>query len=361
MLPALPPASKAPSELPDLEAMWAEMQAAPAIVQPSNFWTELNELNLRQLDEAGLAHFKRTINQNYFGWIPHTLRDDQLHAVLRGWLRHPAPAVLGARLGDVAGLEAGPDRANPFEHWRPRRIYATFLALLWEEVRRRDHRGILERLDEPQLGDPIVASYRGRQISQDLCNSVHELYSMVDALPGGTPGGTGVLELGSGYGRVAWAFLREFPGVRYIVCDIPPALGVAQWYLTSLFPERRTFRFRHFDSHAEVADELAAAQIAFLTPNQLEILEPLGVGLFVNISSLHEMRPEQIVHYLGQVDRHCAGSFYTKQWQSWSNADDGVTIKREDYPIPAHWETVYSRDHPIQTAFFEALYRVPDK
>jgi len=31
-----------------------------------------------------------------------------------------------------------------------------------------------------------------------------------------------VLELGGGYGRVAWAFLEEFPRAPYILYDIPP-------------------------------------------------------------------------------------------------------------------------------------------
>lgn len=338
--------------------MWAEMEEAPDIVQPSSFWQEFNDCNLRQLDEAGFERFKRTINQNYFGWVPNGIRDDQLRALLRGWVRRPTSAVLSARLCDVSTLEAGLGRTNPFKHRSGRRIHSLFLALLWETVRSGDHRAILNRLEEPELGDPVVADYQGRSISQDLCNSVHELYSMVDALPGAAPPRTGMLELGSGYGRVAWVFLQEFPQVRYVLCDIPPALAVAQRYLTTLFPDRRIFRFRHFDSHDEVAEELAQAQIAFLTPNQLEILEPLGVGLFVNISSLHEMRPEQIEYYLGQVDRHCAGSFYTKQWKRSVNRADGLVINREDYPIPAAWEMIYSRNHPIQTAFFEALYRV---
>jgi putative sugar O-methyltransferase len=344
--------------LPDLAGMWEEMARAPAIVQPSRFWEALNERNMSQLDDAGFARFKRTVNQNYFSWVPHALDDEQLHQVIKGWLRHPEPRVLSARLGDVSTLEAGADRVNPFEAASARRIHALFLALLWEYVRRRDARGILTRLEEPTLGDPIVATYRGRRISQDLSNSVLELYSATAALPDNTPGAGGVLELGGGYGRVAWVFLEEFPQARYILCDIPPALAIAQQYLTTLFPARRTFRFRHFDHHDEVAEELAQAQIAFLTPNQLAILEPLGVDLFVNISSLHEMRPPQIAHYLGQVDRHTAGCFYTKQWQHWHNPDDGVDIRREDYPIPPHWDVVYSRRHPVQPAFFDALYRV---
>jgi putative sugar O-methyltransferase len=334
--------------------MWDEMQNAPAIVQPSNFWSSLNDRNLRQLDDAGFSHFKRTVNLFYFNWTPNGIRNDQFRALLKAWLRHPEVRAFSARLGDVSGL----DTDGPFRLARARRVHAVFLGLLWEYVRRRDRRGILARLDEPLLGDPVTATYRGRRISQDLCNSVHELYSATAALPDGTPGPGGVLELGGGYGRVAWVFLEEFPQTRYILCDIPPALGIAQQYLTTLFPERRIFRFRHFDSGAEVADELGAAQIAFLTPNQLELLDPLGVDLFINISSLHEMRRDQIAHYLGQVDRHCAGSFYTKQWKSWHNPDDDVLIRREDYPIPGHWDVVYSRDHPIQTAFFHALYQV---
>lgn len=338
--------------------MWAEMEEAPEIVRPSDYWRTLNELNVSQLDDAGFARFKRTVNQNYFSWVPCSIRDDQLHALLRAWARHPTPAVLSARLSDVSKLEAGEGRSNPLTRRRARWIHTVFLALLWECVRRADHRGILDRLEEPELGEPVTATYRGRRISQDLCNSVHELYSIVDVLPGGAPGGSGVLELGSGYGRVAWAFLREFPGLRYILCDIPPALAVAQRYLTTLFPDRRVFRFRHFGDAGEVLDELEQAEIAFLTPNQLEPLPPLGVGVFVNISSLHEMRPEQIEHYLHAVDRHTDGFFYTKQWQRSVNPHDELVVERDDYPIPPHWQTVYSRDHEIQTAFFEALYRV---
>ena len=345
-----------PTELADLPAMWAEMERAPAIVQPSDFWRSLNERNTRQLDDLGFARFKRTVNQNYFNWVPHTLRDDQLRAMVKHALHRPRPQVLTAKLGDVSTLEVGDERANPFDSGRARRVHALFLALLWEYVRRDDHRGILDRLEEPLLGDPVTATYRGRRISQDLCNSVHELYSATAALPATGP--RSVLELGGGYGRVAWAFLEEFPETQYLMVDIPPALGVAQQYLTTLFPDRPAFRFRHFGAPDEVADELAAAQLVFLTPNQLEILDPLGVDLFINISSLHEMRPEQIAHYLGQVDRHTAGFFYTKQWQRWHNEADDVVIAREDYPIPPSWRLERSRAHPIQRAFFEELYDV---
>ncbi|HUR86500.1 MAG TPA: putative sugar O-methyltransferase [Solirubrobacteraceae bacterium] len=352
----MPPRPESSPALTGVDAMWAEMEQAGEIVQPSDFWRALNDRNTRQLDDEGFARFKRTVNQNYFGWIPHTPLDDQLLAVATSWLRRPSAAVLSARLGDVSTLEAGPERVNPFTSARARRIHGLFLALLWEHVRRVDRRDILLRLEEPELGDPVVATHRGRRISQDLCNSVHELYCATAALPENRPGPGGVLELGGGYGRVAWVFLEEFPQTRYILCDIPPALAIAQEYLTTLFPGRRTFRFRHFEHEAEIAGELAEAQIAFLTPNQLSMLDPLGVSLFVNISSLHEMRPEQIAHYLGLAGRHTDGFFYSKQWNRWHNPDDDVVVDRASYPIPPSWRTVYERTHPIQRAFFHGLY-----
>jgi len=347
--------------LPDLEAMVAEIEQAPEIVRPSAYWEFLNGLNLAQLGDSGFERFKRTVNQNYFNWPTRHLRDEQFRAVARHWLRRPAPRIFSARLADAGAIEVGGDREEMLQSRSSRLAYAVYVALFWERVRAVDRLRLLDALEEPELGAPVSVLYRGRRISQDLCNSVLEFYSVADALPSGALDGSRILELGPGYGRVAWVYLTAVPGCRYVLCDIPPALAVAQEYLTRLFPDRRAFRFRHFDSHAEVAAELDDAELAFLTPNQLDLIDPAGATLFLNISSLHEMRPDQIAHYIGQVGRHTApgGWFYSKQWIRSLNPHDNLVIERDDYPIPPEWETVYDRRHPVQRQFFEALYRLP--
>jgi putative sugar O-methyltransferase len=332
--------------------MVAELQRAPAIYRPSAYWVELNEANLAMLSGEGFPTFKRTINRNYFMWVPRSPRNEHFRVVARDWFgRRRSLAPFGASLTDTSAIDFIP-------HTLQRRTHAVFLALLWEYVRARDSRRLLEGTDEPALGNPITVSYRGRRISQDLCNSAHEVLSMLEAFPGAHRPRC-VVELGGGYGRVAWLMLHAFPSVRYILVDIPPALAVAQRYLTTLFPERRTFRFRPFvqSEVAAVEQEIQSTEIAFLTPNQLDLLSPLGADLFVNISSLHEMRRDQIAHYVSTIDRHCDGCFYTKQWQSSVNVADNLVIKRDEYPIPAHWKLQYSRNHPLQVKFFEALYR----
>ncbi len=334
-----------------LQAMLEEIRQAPEIVQPSRFWEYLTELNLRQLADDGFAEFKRTINRNYFQFQLADPRSRQYRAVARAWLRQPRAAVFGARLAERLTFPGGIGRIVG------NRTTALYMALLWEYVHRRDRRGVLEQLEEPLLGHPVYIDYRGRRVSEDLCNSVLELTAITDAVPADEPIRS-VIELGAGYGRVAWAFLSVLPGVRYVLVDIPPALAIAEQYLSMLFADRPLFGFRHFDNYADVAEELQAAQIVFLTPNQLDLLPPQQADLFVNISSLHEMRPEQIKHYFAAIETHCTGHFYTKQWQRSVNEHDGMVVSHDDYPLPTGWQVVFDRQHPVQVEFFEALYRL---
>jgi hypothetical protein len=166
------------------------------------------------------------------------------------------------------------------------------------------------------------------------------------------------MELGGGYGRTAFVFLTLLPGVRYQLVDIPPALYVAERYLSSLFADRRIFRYRAFSDYAEVREEVEAADVAFFLPTQLEKLPATSVDLFVNISSLHEMRLEQIEYYFDQIDRLTRGLFYLKQWKVSKIPAENVVIREEDYPVRKHWSQIYWRECAVQTRFFEALLEV---
>lgn len=59
----------------DLPEMVSALCSAPEIHQPSHFWKKYAQLNLQQLQEAGLDNFKRTINQNYFNWVGGDLKE----------------------------------------------------------------------------------------------------------------------------------------------------------------------------------------------------------------------------------------------------------------------------------------------
>ncbi len=215
----------------------------------------------------------------------------------------------------------------------------------------------LTTIEEPSVGNPFAIGYRGVQTSQDLCNSVHEYYhsSAADARDGRR---FDIAELGSGYGRLAYVCLRALAGATYTLIDIPPALNVAQEYLTRVFPGERVFQYRPFSDFAAVRDEFQDTRIRFLAAHQIELVPPKTFDLFVNISSLHEMSWAQIENYLRQIDRTCRGHFYTKQWRVSQASINGVVVGEHDYPIPTGWRQVFHQRHPIQRKFFEALYQV---
>jgi len=128
-------------------------------------------------------------------------------------------------------------------------------------------------------------------------------------------------------------------------------------YLPSVLPDRTVFRYRPFKDYGEVKQDFENAEIAFLLPSQLELLPDDSADLSINISSLHEMKPEQIRYYLKEISRLTKLYFYMKEWKVSKIPFENVIVKEEDYAIPEGWQQLYWRTCKVQTLFFEALFK----
>jgi putative sugar O-methyltransferase len=331
-----------------LEEMFEGLRGAPPEVLPSKYWEELNKTNVEQLASHGYGTFKRTLALNYFTFLV-SRKDVQL-----GFLQSHLPVHVVGRCA-VASLLRG---SHPGLSWKQSVLYSYLTLLLWEFARRTLPEGTMDGLTEPDEGGPFSIYRGGRLVSQDLANSALEVYAMRD--PGAHDNGSEtVLELGAGYGRTAFAYLALNPAVRrYIIVDIPPALYVAERYLTSQLKGKRIFAYRPFSAYAEISTEFESSEIAFLLPNQLSLLPAKSIDLFVNISSLHEMRMDQIAYYFGEIDRLTRGLFYFKEWKVSTIPYENVEIRETDYPVKNTWHRIYHRECKVQTHFFEALYRL---
>ena len=331
-----------------IDEMFRCLEGGPEVYLPSKFWQQLNAQNIAQLESAGMANVKRTLAQNYFTWVvgmrSPLFRHLSRITSWRDWLRvlNGLPAY-----SRESGLGL-------------RRFYElhVFSRLVWRLAVRHDSQKLLDRIGEPEFGNPFRIRFGDRLISQDLANSLMELYSITEARTPSAEERFTVCELGAGYGRSAYMFLSAFANCKYIIVDIPPALYVSQEYLATVLPDRRVMRFRNFSSFEEVAQEFEQADIAFLLPHQAEQLAAKSIDYFVNISSFHEMTFSQIEAYFDLVDRLTRGHFYMKQWRSFNNARDGITIKQADYPYRAGWKQLYTRTPPSHPLFFETLFQI---
>jgi putative sugar O-methyltransferase len=330
-----------------IDAMFADLSRGDLRARPSRYWEELNKLNLTQIANNGYANFKRTIALNYFTWTTMFPWNSQIAFLVRFSPYRRTGAIIWQALIDRDTAIVG----------RMRRIaYDLISLLLWEYILRAELPAELVSLREPADGNPLVVFPRpGMGVTQDLGNSILEYQSFRDVLPARPT----VLELGAGYGRNAYVILKDQPNVKLIVVDIPPALWIAERYLSSIFPEKTVFKFREFADFGEVIDEFERADIVFLLSTQITLLPSDIADLIINVSSLHEMRPDQISFYFEQFDKllRNGGHMYMKQWRKAKVLFENVTVAESDYPVPSHWKTVFSRRAHVQTKFYEALYR----
>ena len=210
--------------------------------------------------------------------------------------------------------------------------------------------GLTERLTEPDAGNPIRIHSDGRQISQDLANSILE--ANFAARSAQLRDGARVAELGAGYGRVAHAFTAA-ANVSYAIFDIPPALAVSQWYLTRILGPERVAAFRP-DADPTA---LQPGTVGFYTPDQLERVPTGWFDLTQTISTLPEMPRRQSDHFLALLAEKSSGAFFLKQWRRWRNEADDVELTEEGYNLPPEWRLTHRRIDPIQPAFFNRLWQ----
>lgn len=334
-----------------LAHMFAAMKNGSIHTQPSRYWEELNKMNMAQLRQNGYENFKRTIALNYFTWTRLLPWDSQI-LFLCGKL--PIGTLLDAAIRTFRYGRQSYFSATSI----PQALAYSFLTMLqWSYLSRLSLNSRLLKLREPPQGNPpLVQARGGLKLSQDLANSILEYDSFSPAMPERP---AVVLELGAGYGRNAFVVLKIHADVKYIIVDIPPALWVAERYLSEVFPERTIFRFRDFEDFAQVSEKFDKADIVFLLASQISCLPDRLCDLILNISSLHEMRAEQISYYFEQFDRtlRIGGHMYMKQWRHAKVLFEGTSLVESDYPVPLGWDTVFSRVARVQTRFFEALYK----
>ena len=312
----------------------------------SSAWELLSHKHFDQLLRNGYCNFKRTIGSNYFNFFVQT-GDPQI-AFLEAALD---PGVCSGLKTAARSMPNDPSFDLPDQS-----CYRYFVLLLWTYARRLDAAGYLDRLEEPQEGNPIAVEVNGRRVSSDLVNSVIEYYSMDEAADFRKC--RRVLEIGGGYGRSAYPILQLNPHIQYTFVDVPPALFLAQRYLSSVLQQNNIFRVRHFDGFDDVKLEMEKCSVVFLLPYQLNLLDDRRFDLTINISSFGEMQRKMISRYFNEVERLTEGVFYTKQWKISKNPFDGIEVTEQDYPIRESWQCVFHREARVQAEFFEAAYRI---
>lgn len=332
--------------------MQAETALAEQAFAPSGFWADLNEKNQRMLSAEGLANFKRTVAQNYFNWL---IQDDSHPYFQHVKKSGPAPLLTAiSTLREMDGLMLTTNDEPLTLSKRERDAYRRYVCHVWAIMRKHDKRGLRRQVTEPAVGNPFPIKFGRRILSQDLATSIVECNLIAD-LRCGVPNPR-IAELGAGYGRLAYVYAKTQPGTYYVF-DIHPALDVAQWYATQTLGADKVFTYRQFDDVTNVLYDIASSKVAFFTPEQLKNFPPKYFDTVLSISTLPEMRPDQVQMYLREFQRLAHGHIFLKQWKNWTNPIDGTAVTPSDYKFDAPFQLTLNREDPIIPDFVNMIWR----
>ena len=167
---------------------------------------------------------------------------------------------------------AGPDPAATY------RAYADYLRDI-------DRRRLLDSLGEDGAFGCRTFSHDGRLISRDLLDSVNELAFLDRAWQLFARNDVSVLDIGAGYGRLAYHMSRSVPGLNHYVCvdAIPESTYLCDLYLSYRKVPRPPARVVALD--------------------ELDELHGTAFNLAINIRSFTEMPYRSVISWLDLIDR----------------------------------------------------------
>lgn len=158
----------------------------------------------------------------------------------------------------------------------------------------------LEELAAPRIGNPwgyVIDSHVLYEPVFEYHYQARYFQELVADVPAPT-----VLEIGGGFGGLAYQILKQAPGTTYIGFDLPENTLLQAYYLTCAFPEAKILTYTK--GMQQLDRETIAAHDIIVLPNfMLPAVESAAADLVVNVRSLSEMPAETIAEYLRQIDR----------------------------------------------------------
>jgi hypothetical protein len=167
-----------------------------------------------------------------------------------------------------------------------------------------------------------------------------------------------VLELGGGFGGLAFYLLRDRPEVTYIDFDLPEATALASYYLIKSLPDRQVRLF----GEVELSRTILESPGIFLMPSfEIRNMPSRSAAVSFNSYSLAEMSPRTVRLYLDEIARITSGHFLHL------NHNRDAVLSADDFAVEERGFTLLNRHLAGWTLGinpdsdeFEYLYRSSD-
>ncbi|MCB1190623.1 MAG: putative sugar O-methyltransferase [Leptospiraceae bacterium] len=128
-----------------------------------------------------------------------------------------------------------------------------------------------------------------------------------------------IIEIGGGYGGLAYYIAKTIPEVNYVIVDLPESLLYSSIYLSLLFPDRDNQIMNRSNLEELVKQKRGLGGFKFIPNYEWKNLVLLGckADLVINTLSMSEMTEEQVRNYCGGIAKICTenGGIFFEQNQ----------------------------------------------
>lgn len=271
---------------------WEAEAEAPQPYCATGWWKEVRQHNLRLVIRALLARDTETLRRMYENFFR-----DPCSAGLIGlpW----SGTLFGKRSSDLYRRFYLSDVLHRLEYW----------------AEQTDGRFAVRDLAGPDVGNPFGAFIEGTLIRSGIeyhhyC--AHRIIDLLEVLQGDSLAAlphaaeATVVEVGGGFGDMAYYLLRDHPRVTYVNLDLPETIALASYYLLKAFPERR---FLLYGEDEITADSISRADVVLMPVFALTTLPNEWADLTFCSHLLSDLTPAAMNEYIEGISRSTRDSF----------------------------------------------------
>jgi putative sugar O-methyltransferase len=229
--------------------------------------------------------------------------------------------MLMMRRGATYALaDRAPVTVNDFEDEREHAQHAYFV--MSQSV----PNSYFQELHESPLGCPVCFDFQGRMFSAGAITNALTSYRILEwcQSTGLDTHPLRILEIGAGYGQVAYQLFQKLKITSYTICDLPENLFLSAFYLQANLPNRKAVFVKE---HGLPGNE--PAELVFLVPPLLHMLSG-PFDLVINSYSFQEMNRVSVEEYFAYAESRLTsdGLFYSLN----AHRKSGI-VWPSDYPV----------------------------
>jgi len=272
------------------------------------------------------------IYEKYMGEVMHALQDNQvekLKTMYEGFFRHPLSTGLHGLHFDMVATYMNPDvPASP----EAIKKYLEGCAFNARNFLLSCPGTNISKLVRPAVGNPYSYTMEGNVIFPGA--DYHYTFSEKISILLRNIINPTILELGGGFGGMAYYCLRDIFNLKYICVDLPENAALQAYFLKSHFPDKKirlhgeNFQKNDFD-------------VLIIPSYAIELLSENSTNLFFNSYSLAEMGLETIDKYINIISKITEDYIYHLNHAFWEVSADHFKIDLNKFQLlfrnPTNW------------------------